>query len=242
MKKTKIARPAMMFMLGISFLTISLTGCTKTENADAPATDSQTKEALLNYTFTDTIPTANCCIDSLPFETLSTGEVNALLYMREEEYLAHDVYLTLSQLYTKPIFRNISKSELRHTNAIKALIVKYGLVDPAANHITGVFTDPALQALYTSLVSQGSSALLNGLIVGATIEDLDIVDLKNHLLTVDNQDITVVFNNLMRGSRNHLRSFYANILFIGGTYAPQYLTQEEFNAIVTSNHEFGPGC
>lgn len=68
--------------------------------------------------------------------------------------------------------------------------------------------------------SQGSSSLLDGLVVGCTIEDLDILDLKNHLLEVDNQDFTLVFNNLMRGSRNHLRSFYANVLFSGGTYVP----------------------
>jgi hypothetical protein len=68
------------------------------------------------------------------------------------------------------------------------------------------------------------------------------VDLKNHLLLVDNQDITSVYNNLMRGSRNHLRSFYANILFLGGTYTPQYLSPEEFNAIITGKHETGPGC
>ena len=242
MKTTKIARPAAILMLGISFLTISLTGCTKTESTVAPADETQTKEVALNYAYTDSLPTANCCIDSLPYETLSTDETNALLYMREEEYMAHDVYLTLSQLNTKPIFRNITRSEQRHTDAIKALILKYNLVDPAATHVTGVFTYPALQSLYTSLVSQGSASLLNGLIVGATIEDLDIMDLKTHLLTVDNQDITAVFNNLMRGSRNHLRSFYANILFVGGTYTPQYLSQDDFNAIVTSKHEIGPGC
>ncbi len=245
MKTRKFARTGTMLMLGISLFTLSLNGCTKAETSIAPAAtadDSQTKEAILNYSYTDSIPTASCCMDSLPYETLSPEETEGLIYMREEEYLAHDVYLTLSQLYAKPIFRNISASELRHTAAIKALLIKYNLEDPAANHVTGVFTNPTLQTLYTALVSQGSTSLLNGLIVGATIEDLDIVDLKNHLLTVDNQDITMVFNNLMRGSRNHLRSFYANILFIGGTYTPQYLTLDEFNAIITGKHEAGPGC
>lgn len=242
MKTEKIARPSMMIMLGLLFAALSLNGCTKESDSSTPIDNAQTKETEISYSYTDTTVSAGCCIDSLPIENLSPAETEALLYMREEEYLAHDVYLTLSQLYTKPVFRNISKSELRHTGAIKALIVKYNLVDPAANHVTGVFTNPALQALYTTLVTQGSASLLDGLIVGATIEDLDIVDLKTHLLETDNQDITTVFNNLMRGSRNHLRSFYANILLLGGTYAPQYLTVDEFNAIVTSKHEFGPGC
>lgn len=232
----------MMLMLGTSFLTLSFNGCTKAETVVAPADETQTKEAIFNYSYTDTTIGASCCIDSLPYETLSQDETDALIYMREEEYLAHDVYLTLSQLYIKPIFRNITLSEQRHTDAIKALIMKYALVDPAANHVTGIYTNPVLQTLYTSLVSQGSTSLLDGLNIGATIEDLDIADLKNNLLKVDNQDITAVFNNLMRGSRNHLRSFYANILFLGGAYTPQYLTQEEFNAIIAGKHEPGSGC
>jgi hypothetical protein len=129
-----------------------------------------------------------------------------------------------------------------HTSAVKALLDKYAIPDPAANHEPGLFSNPDLQALYNTLLQSGSASLMEALIVGATIEDLDIVDLKNLLVTVDNQDITFVFNNLMRGSRNHLRAFYGNIVFLGGTYTPQYLTPEEFNAIVTGAHETGQGC
>ena len=148
--------------------------------------------------------------------------------------LAHDVYLALSQLYTKPVFKNITKSEAFHTEAIRLLLVKYNLSDPATGHITGTFSNPDLQALYNSLLATGSESLLKGLTVGATIEDLDIYDLENHLLDVDNRDITFVYTNLMNGSKNHLRAFYANIVFLGGTYTPQFITQEEFNAIVNN--------
>ena len=232
----------MILIMSLSFVILSLNGCTKDNNASASTGNSQNKDALMSYTYSDTTLTGcNYCIDSLPVEPLNTSETEALVIMREEELLAHDVYYTLSQLYTKPVFRNISKSEQRHTDMIKALIGKYGLEDPAANHVTGTFTNQSLQSLYNNLVNTGSSSLINGLIVGATIEDLDIKDLKDHLLTIDNQDITCVFTNLMRGSRNHLRSFYANILFHGGTYTPQYLTQDEFNLIVNSEHETGSG-
>jgi hypothetical protein len=78
-------------------------------------------------------------------------------------------------------------------------------------------------------------------VVGATIEHLDIFDLESLLLVVDNQDITLVFNNLMRGSRNHLRSFYANILRSGGTYEPRYISVAEFEEIINTPHEPGNG-
>jgi len=241
MKTQIFARPATILMVGIFSLTLSLNGCSKDHASAASASDAPAKEVAMNYLYSDSTQPSSC-VDSLPYETLSADEAEALLYMREEEYLAYDVYLTLSQVYTKPIFRNISRSELRHTNAIKNLITKYNLVDPAINHVTGVFTNPALQTLYNSLIALGTTSLLDGLVVGAAIEDLDIIDIKNHLVQIDNQDITIVFNNLMRGSRNHLRSFYANILFMNGSYTPQFLTQEEFNAIVTSKHETGHGC
>ncbi len=242
MKTRKNVTIGIFLMLGLSIMVLSLNGCTKETTAVETSADLQYKDAILNHTIADT-SSSGCwsCTDSLPVESLSTSETEALLTMREEEFLAHDVYITLSQLYTKPIFRNIARSEQRHTDAIKALIIKYALVDPAANHVTGSFANQDLQALYNDLVSLGSGSLTNALIVGATIEDLDIKDLKDHLLAVDNQDITCVFNNLMRGSRNHLRSFYANIQFIGGTYTPQYITQEEFDAIVNSKHETGNG-
>jgi hypothetical protein len=242
MKTRKNSAIGISLMLGLSIMVLSLNGCTKETTAVETSADLQYKDAILNYTIADT-SSSGCwsCTDSLPVESLNTSETEALLAMREEEFLAHDVYITLSQLYTKPIFRNIARSEQRHTDAIKALIIKYSLVDPAANHVTGSFVNQDLQTLYNSLVSLGSGSLANALIVGATIEDLDIKDLKDHLLTIDNQDITCVFNNLMRGSRNHLRSFYANIQFTGGTYTPQYITQEEFDAIVNSKHETGYG-
>ncbi len=242
MKARKNLVIAMFLVMGVSFAVLSMNGCTKETTAGTASADSQYKDGILNYTIADTSLTGCLsCVDSLPFESLNASESEALVMMREEEFLAHDVYLTLSQLYTKPIFRNITRSEQRHTDAIKALINKYALVDPAANHVTGTFTNQDLQTLYNSLVTLGSGSLSNALTVGATIEDLDIKDMKDHLLTIDNQDITCVFNNLMRGSRNHLRSFYANIKFTGGTYTPQYLTQEDFDAIVNSKHETGTG-
>ena len=173
-------------------------------------------------------------ISSLSFE-----ERQALIYMREEEYLAYDVYTTLSKLYAKPIFSNISNSELRHTDLILSLLEKYKIDDPAANHITGKFMDPGLQSLYNTLVDKGSRSLLDGLIVGATIEDLDIFDLKNYLNSIDNEDITVAFNNLMRASRNHMRAFNNNIVSMDYKYTPQYLTTDEFNAIIGGQHERG---
>ena len=93
--------------------------------------------------------------------------------------------------------------------------------------------------MYNQLVEQGSISISDAMQVGATIEDLDIFDLENALVKIDNQDIKLVYENLTKGSRNHLRSFYSNILILEETYVPQFITQEKFDAIVNSPMEKG---
>ena len=65
--------------------------------------------------------------NSLSLDTLTPFEINRITYMREEEKLARDVYLTLYGEYKAPIFGNISESEQRHMDALKRLIDKHEL-------------------------------------------------------------------------------------------------------------------
>jgi len=178
-------------------------------------------------------------VNSLPNEPLSPAELTSLPFMREEEKLARDVYITLYSKWGSTILSNISNSEQTHMDAVLMLLNKYGLADPVGSNPVGVFSNASLQNLYHQLVAQGTASLLNAYKVGATIEDLDIYDLTKALISVDNQDIRLVYNMLAKGSRNHMRSFYGNILNLGGTYIPQYITQAEFDAIINSPMETG---
>ncbi len=178
-------------------------------------------------------------VSVLPIEPLNADELSTLPFMREEEKLARDVYTFMYNKWGSLIFSNISSSEQTHMNAILLLLNRYNLPDPVGSNGPGVFTNPLLQALYAQLTAQGSASMIEALKVGVTIEDLDIYDLRLALTKVDNQDISLVYNNLVKGSRNHLRSFYSNLLAIGGTYTAQYITQAEFDAIVNSPKETG---
>jgi hypothetical protein len=178
-------------------------------------------------------------ISSLPVESISEVEKSGLLIMREEEKLARDVYVTLYKKWNLNVFNNISSSEETHTSAVLSLLQKYNIPDPVRNNAVGVFENVTLQKLYIDLVAQGSVSLLEGVKVGATIEDLDIKDLQDFLIGVNNQDITYVYQNLTKGSRNHLRSFYSQILAQNGTYSAQFISQSEFDTIVNSARETG---
>jgi rhodanese-related sulfurtransferase len=171
--------------------------------------------------------------------TLSSDETAGLVYMREEEKLARDVYTTLGAKWNMSIFTNISGSEQTHTDAVKALLVQYGITDPVTDTTVGVFVNPVLQKLYGDLVATGEKSLTGALTVGATIEDLDIHDLETRIAQTSRTDIKAVYENLMKASRNHLRSFYGQLTSRGDSYQAQYITATEFAQIVGSAKETG---
>jgi hypothetical protein len=175
-------------------------------------------------------------LTALPVELLSTAEQATLIYMREEEKLAHDVYAQFNTQYAANtrVFGNIATSEQTHTESIRQLLLRYNLTDPAATTAAGVFQNATLQALYTQLVAAGTVSYVDGLKVGAAIEELDMIDINTALLQVDNQDIRLVYDNLLKGSRNHLRSFVKTLANQGITYVPQYMAVADYTAIVTT--------
>jgi hypothetical protein len=182
------------------------------------------------------------CLNGMPFEDLSETEIAALSFVREEELLAHDIYVSMYAKYHVPVFNNISNSEEIHTTAIKALMEKYSLTDIAADHVLGVFVNQDVQQLYDALLALGLTSLNDAITVGAIIEDYDIADLVYHASEdIDNVDILYTIDQLHRGSRNHMRAFYAHLNFHGLTYTPQYITQEMYDAIVTTGWEIGSG-
>jgi hypothetical protein len=140
---------------------------------------------------------------------LTELEEQNILYMREEEKLARDVYLVMYDLWGVDIFANISESEQRHMDAVKNLITRYSLTDPVVDDRIGQFTNPDLKDLYDDLIEAGEVSLEEALKVGVAIEELDIADLEQALTETDKRNIERVFQNLLNGSYNHLDAFNA---------------------------------
>lgn len=177
---------------------------------------------------------------AMPTGELSSEETAGLLMMREEEKMAGDIYYTLFDMYGQNIFKNIGDSEQGHAEAMRILLERYQIQDPVGTNGRGQFTDPNLQATYDSLIAKGMTDLLSALYVGAEVEELDIRDIAALIQQVENNDdIVLVYENLLKGSRNHLRSFHKQIANNGGNYVPQYITQAEYDAIVNSPTENG---
>lgn len=125
--------------------------------------------------------------------TLDAAEETHLVFMREEEKLARDVYLTFAERYPEqPVFNQIAtQSEQTHTDTMRDMLDLYNVEDPnpATNALPasiGVFTGADWGWYFTEkfaiLTGQVPEVLvvdneLAALYVGAFIEELDMHDI-----------------------------------------------------------------
>lgn len=165
--------------------------------------------------------------------SLTEEEKNDLLFMREEEKLARDVYLTLFEKWGTPVFANIATSEQQHMDAMLILLNTYKLPDPAAATVVGEFVNTELQELYDALIQQGNQSVLEALKVGGIIEETDIEDINAAIETSRLAKIDSVYENLLEGSYNHLRAFAEQITSLTGEpYDAQVVSQDIVDAIL----------
>jgi hypothetical protein len=180
-----------------------------------------------------------------PFEMfsatqLSNSEKEGIILMREEEKLAHDVYKYLFEKWELNIFSNIMGAEMRHFNAMGYLIDNFELKDPAYEK-PGKFRNKTLQSLYDSLIIQGSVSETAALQVGAYIEEVDIRDLQQLINETENENIQMVYKNLLRASGNHLRAFTGQLANRDQTYIPVVLSGSEYETVLQTPHQKGMG-
>ncbi|BAX82672.1 DUF2202 domain-containing protein [Labilibaculum antarcticum] len=173
--------------------------------------------------------------------TFTDSEQDGLLLMREEELLAHDVYSLFSDLYDVKTFSNITGAESTHAAAVLTLLDLFEIEDPSTG-IAGEYQNETLQALYDELSEKGMVSVEEALKVGALIEEVDIADLEELMAETENENILLVYSNLLRGSRNHLRAFVRVLGTYGVDYLPTVLSEDDFNEIINSDTERGTGC
>lgn len=189
-----------------AFTILGLSSCSKSDNSNNP---------------TQVVP-------------ITEQEKTDLMFLREEEKFAHDVYVYAYRKYNHMMFSHISSSELTHTNAVLGLLNTYGIADPAANNPEGVFTNKELQDLYNQFIVTVDSSLNHAIYIGATIEDMDLKDIQRLNANTTKADIQTVYTNLTCGSKNHIRSFVSKL---DSPYIAQFITQEELDIILAAGHE-----
>ena len=106
--------------LGAALLALGGCGGGDTAVAAAPAsTDAASATALAAL---------STQLAATPASDLSTTEAEALVFMREEEKLARDVYQLLYAQWGQKVFSNIAVSEQQHMDAVALLLAGAVLV------------------------------------------------------------------------------------------------------------------
>jgi len=187
--------------------------------------------------------------------TLDPAEETHLVFMREEEKLARDVYKTLGKMYPDlETFDQIDDAEQTHTNTVADLLDLYGIEDPSTTNKVGVFTGADYGSYFIEkfddLTARGEISGLEALYAGAFIEELDMKDIRLcpkaiqelkglpedgcGLEYTGETTIKRVYERLIDGSESHLRA-YVKIIeqTIGeGEYVAQVLPQAEVDDIL----------
>ena len=115
--------------------------------------------------FSFSILFSNCSNDE-NLTPLTELEKNDLLFLREEEKLARDIYIYAYTKYQNTVFNSISQSEQKHMDNVLSILNQYSITDPASTQI-GVFNNAALQSLYNHLKSQVDISASESRYVGA---------------------------------------------------------------------------
>ena len=163
---------------------------------------------------------------------LDATETSHLTFMREEEKLARDVYLTLADLYPKQrVFDRIAtRSEQTHTDTMRDKLDEFNVTDPNpdTNNLPsslGVFTGDEwgwyFDEKFALLTSMAEVSELDALYVGAFIEELDMHDIAVcpqvmidrgfsspcGLTYTDEGSLQTAYTSLISGSESHLRTY-----------------------------------
>lgn len=197
-KSTIITASVLAAVIGISGVTAAVI----TSTPPAPVEVSQSPQEV----------TATDEVQAIEEEATSpeTSTEDLLLYLIEEEKLAHDVYTVLGETWGGNTFTNILASESTHQDQVLNLLNTYGLSDPRSSEI-GVFTNPELQALYDQLIAQGMTSQIDAYRVGVLIEETDIADLTEAINSTSDSTILTTLEKLRSASESHLAAFSKKI-------------------------------
>jgi len=196
---------------GTFLISLLLSSCgsipTSLESQAMKNENGMTAEA--NYDASDLATPLNLAGMPSDIYDLTDQQKADILFLFEEEKLAHDLYAALEEKWDARIFGNISKAESHHVDAIKTLIEKYGLALPANSEIVGEFDNTELKDLYGKLLTQGSTSENEARSVGVAVETKDIADIDSRLPTAS-PDVRFVLDHLRTASEKHLSAFEGN--------------------------------
>jgi len=171
---------------------------------------------------------------TIPQSPLNASETEDALFLQESEKLSYDLNVKLFGMHNdQPVFLQIANASKILVAVDNVILTRYGLANPE-NPEPGVFSNSALQNMYTNGVNSGLSSSTDALKSSAAVEDMHIADLSNAMGRTDNNDLLYMYRQELASSRNNLRSLSERISAFGQMYTPKYITPASYAEIISS--------
>ncbi|MET0410380.1 MAG: DUF2202 domain-containing protein [Polyangiaceae bacterium] len=167
-----------------------------------------------------------------PNAPLGDGDRRTLLHVSQQEKLARDFYSSLSETWRLDVFHTTSGSEDIHADALRTLLGRYKLPDPAYGLARGEFNRVDLTERYDDLIARGRFSAVEALKAAASVEELEIEDISERLPRVQSPELSNVLESVVASDKHHLRSLVVALRRLGHTYSPTRLPREQFDLIL----------
>jgi hypothetical protein len=151
-----------------------------------------------------------CELCTAEMGSLTDAQVADLVFMANEEKMAHDVYAAFAEQYGLRTFERIAAAEAQHQAAVSAALERHGLEGAdVASLPAGEFSDDTVAALYAGFIEQGSVDLDGALAAAVAIEQADIDDLVSRMSDLETSapDVYQLYTHLQTASETHLKTF-----------------------------------
>ncbi len=183
-------------------------------------------------------PIQKFAADSSATTSVSDQVRGDLLFIYEEEKMARDLYASFGEKWGWQTIGRVSMSESMHLNSVMNLLHTYGIPEPVLP--TGSYQSAAISELAKRLLNEGIASEDAALHSALYVEEYDIADLTKRMNDTADPSILSTYQYLLNGSNAHLRYFYSLLVENGGTYTPQVLSQQAFDAALASQGGVGP--
>jgi hypothetical protein len=172
-----------------------------------------------------------------PQEDISVIEETGLLKAWQDQKLSRDLYQSFNEAWSSPIYANMLNDAQHHMDFVHILLGKFGI--PVPQDFAGIFPDQETQNLFDLMLNAENGSAVEALRMGAATEDMIIDELQTLLPQTDNFEIQIIYQNLLKSARNHLRLFVNELSQAGINYDPQYISGDDFIAIIAAPIETG---
>ncbi len=176
-------------------------------------------------------------LDWLAFEVhdpIGLDQLDDLTYLREALRMQRDLADHFWDRYGDFGWFDLGDASHTLSVAVRDVVEHYGFSDPASGLVPGAYADALVQSDYDRLHAQGDGSLADALYAMQESMELMLLDLEDaSTRAVDHVPLTSLYRVLLAAVRNHMRALDDWMWRRGLVYDPQWLTQTEYQAIVS---------